>query len=132
MAFSVSRIYWLSMGILLVSGFGMMVHMASCNTILQTIVEEDKRGRIMSFYTMAFLGMMPFGSLLAGALASRIGVSLTLALEGFFCVVGAFYFASKLPAIRAEIRPIYVAKGIIREVASGIQVATSLEGLTKE
>jgi MFS family permease len=132
MAFSVSKIYWLSMGILLVSGFGMMVHMASCNTILQTVVEEDKRGRIMSFYTMAFLGMMPFGSLLAGGLATWIGVSWTLALEGFFCVTGAFYFASKLPAIRAKIRPIYIAKGIIPEVAKGIQAAATLEGVTKD
>ncbi len=132
MAFAFSRAYWLSMGILLVSGFGMMVHMAACNTILQTIVEEDKRGRIMSFYTMAFLGMMPFGSLLAGGLAMWIGVSYTLALEGFFCVLGAFYFASKLPLIRAKIRPIYVEKGIISEVARGIQVATGLESVTKE
>jgi MFS family permease len=132
MAFAFSRHYWLSMLILLVSGFGMMVHMASCNTILQTIVEEDKRGRIMSFYTMAFLGMMPFGSLLAGGLAARIGAPYTLCLEGICCILGAVYFASKLPVIRAEIRPIYVEKGIIIEVAKGIQAATGLESLTKE
>lgn len=130
--FAFSKFYWLSMGILLVSGFGMMVHMASCNTILQTIVEEDKRGRIMSFYTMAFIGMMPFGSLLAGALAARIGAPNTLALEGFCCILAALYFTSKLPAIRATIRPVYVEKGIIREVAKGIEAATGLEGMTKE
>jgi len=132
MAFAFSRTYWLSMGILLVSGFAMMVHMASCNTILQTIVEEDKRTRIMSFYTMAFLGMMPFGSLLAGALAARIGAPYTLLLEGVCCVLGAVYFASKLPLIRAKIRPIYIEKGIIPEVARGIQAAAGLESLTKE
>ncbi|MEI7751091.1 MAG: MFS transporter [Candidatus Omnitrophota bacterium] len=132
MAFAFSRTYWLSMGILLVSGFGMMVHMAACNTILQTIVEEDKRTRIMSFYTMAFLGMMPFGSLLAGSLAARIGAPYTLFLEGLCCVLGAVYFASKLPLIRAKIRPIYMKKGIIPEVVRGIQAATGLESLTKE
>jgi MFS family permease len=132
MAFAFSREYWLSMLVLLVSGFGMMVHMAACNTILQTIVEEDKRGRIMSFYTMAFIGMMPFGSLLAGALAARIGATYTLFLEGVCCVLGAFYFASKLPLIRTHIRPIYVEKGIIPEVAKGIQAATGLENFTKE
>jgi MFS family permease len=131
-AFAFSRGYWLSMLILLVSGFGMMVHMASCNTILQTIVEEDKRGRIMSFYTMAFIGMMPFGSLIAGALAARIGAPNTLALEGLGCILGALYFGAKLPAIRAKIRPIYLEKGIIPEVAEGIQAATGLESLTKE
>jgi MFS family permease len=130
--FAFSKSYWLSMGILLVSGFGMMVHMASCNTILQTIVEEDKRGRIMSFYTMAFIGMMPFGSLLAGFLASRIGAPNTLAVEGLGCIVGAFYFASKLPAIRAEIRPVYVEKGIILEVARGLQSATVLENMPQD
>lgn len=132
MLFAFSEFYWISMGILLVSGFGMMVHMAACNTILQTIVEEDKRGRIMSFYTMAFIGMMPFGSLLAGALAARIGAPYTLFLEGVCCVLGAVYFAFKLPLIRATIRPIYMEKGIIPEVARGIQAATGLEGLSRE
>lgn len=130
--FSFSRFYWFSMGILLVSGFGMMVHMASCNTILQTVVEEDKRGRVMSFYTMAFIGMMPFGSLLAGFLASKIGAPNTLALEGLGCVLGASYFASKVSTLRTHIRPIYVEKGIIPEVALGIQSATVLESVPGE
>jgi MFS family permease len=132
MAFAFSREYWLSMLILLVSGFGMMVHMASCNTILQTIVEEDKRGRIMSFYTVAFIGMMPFGSLMAGGLAARIGAPNTLALEGLGCILGALYFASKLPAIRAKIRPIYLEKGIILEVARGLRSATVLESIPQD
>ena len=132
MAFAFSKQYWLSMGILLVSGFSMMVLMASCNTILQTIAEEDKRGRIMSFYTMAFMGMMPFGSLLAGALAARIGAPYTMFLEGACCVIGAAYFTSKLPMIRAHIRPIYLEKGIISEVASGIESAATLETLSQD
>jgi MFS family permease len=131
-AFAFSKQYWFSMVILPISGFGMMVHMASCNTVLQTIVEEDKRGRIMSFYTMAFIGMMPFGSLLAGALAARIGAPNTLALEGLGCISGAVYFASKLPAIRAGIRPIYVEKGIIPEVVQGLQSAATLETLLRD
>ncbi len=132
MAFAFSGTYWLSMGILLLSGFGMMVHMASCNTILQTITEEDKRGRIMSFYTMAFMGMMPFGSLLAGFLASRIGAPNTMFLEGACCIVGALFFAAKLPLIRKHIRPIYVEKGILSEVAQGLESAATLESLSQD
>ena len=131
-AFSFSRSLPLSMLVSLGLGFGMMVHMAACNTILQTIVEEDKRGRVMSFYTMAFMGTMPFGSLLAGSLASWIGAPCTLLFSGCCCITGAVFFFRKLPLIRKWIRPIYVAKGIIPEVARGIQAATILEGLTKE
>lgn len=94
-AFSLSRTLWLSMIILLLSGFGMMVQMASSNTILQTIVDEDKRGRIMSFYTMAFMGIAPFGSLLAGTLANKIGAPNTLLMGGFCCIIGACIFGSK-------------------------------------
>ncbi|MDD4894496.1 MAG: MFS transporter [Candidatus Omnitrophica bacterium] len=130
-AFSLSRILWISMFILLLSGFGMMVQMASSNTVLQTIVDEDKRGRIMSFYTMSFMGMAPFGSLLAGSLASKIGAPHTLLAGGVICIIGAFMFASKLPSIREKIHPIYAKKGIIPEVAKGIQSATGLESLAK-
>ena len=122
--FSTSRIFAVSMAILFVSGFGMMVQMASCNTILQTIAEEDKRGRVMSFYTMSFMGMMPFGSLLAGGLASKIGAPNTVLFGGVCCIMGALVFMKKLPLIREKIRPIYASKGIIPEVAQGIQSAT--------
>src|SRR5713101_2612297 len=81
-AFSFSRVLWLSMLLLFVAGFGLMVQMASSNTILQTISEDNKRGRVMSFYAMAFMGMAPFGSLLAGSLASKIGVPATLSVNG--------------------------------------------------
>lgn len=121
--FSLSRVLWVSMFMLLVTGFGMMVHMAASNTILQTIVEEDKRGRVMSFYTMSFMGMVPFGSLLSGILADKIGAPYTLLFGGICCIGGALIFALKLPLIREKIRPIYRQKGIIPEVAKGIQSA---------
>jgi MFS family permease len=130
--FSLSRTLWLSLALLFVVGLGMMVETASSNTILQTIVDDDKRGRVMSFYTTAFLGMTPFGSLLAGQMASRIGAPLTIMLDGIFIVMGAALFARKLPHIRKMVRPIYVRKGIIPEVATGIQAASHLTGQPKE
>ena len=125
--FAESRILWLSMILLLGTGFAMIVQAAASNTILQTIVDEDKRGRIMSFYTMAFMGMMPLGSLLAGTLASKIGAPNTLILGGSCCFISAILFLKKLPAIRAKIRPIYIKKGIIPEVARGIGAAAEFE-----
>ncbi len=93
MVFSFSRVLWFSMLVSLINGFGMMVQMASSNIVLQSIVEEDKRGRVMSLFTMSFLGMAPFGSLLAGGLAGKIGAPRTLLLSGFCCVVGASIYA---------------------------------------
>jgi predicted MFS family arabinose efflux permease len=113
--FSLSHLFWLSMLMMLLTGFGMMVQMASSNTVLQTIVEEDKRGRIMSFYTMAFMGMVPFGSLLAGSLADRIGAPTTVMLGGIACILGSVLFAKRLPLLRRMARPIYIEKGIISE-----------------
>lgn len=113
--FSLSRLFWLSLLMMLLTGFGMMVEMASSNTVLQTIVEEDKRGRIMSFYTMAFMGMVPFGSLLAGTLANNIGPPNTVMIGGVACILGSVLFAKKLPSLRRITRPIYVEKGIISE-----------------
>lgn len=118
-ALSLSRSFSLSLLISWFSGFGMIVHTASCNTILQTIVEEDKRGRVMSLYTMSFMGMAPFGSLLAGGLAGRIGAPLTIFFSGACCVAGAVVFLRKLPLVKAKIRPIYAQKGIIPEVVTG-------------
>jgi MFS family permease len=87
--------------------------MAVSNTLLQTIVEEDKRGRVMSFYTVAVMGSMPFGSLLAGAMAARIGAPYTLLISGICCIVGAAWFARSLPSLRRDVHPIYVKKGIL-------------------
>ena len=109
-----------------VIGLGLMVQMASTNTVLQTIVEDDKRGRVMSFYSMAFMGMVPLGSLLAGILAHFIGAPLTVITGGLCCIAGAAIFARKLPILRKFVHPIYVKKGIIPEVAMGLQSATSL------
>jgi MFS family permease len=131
-AFSLSRILWVSLLLLLLCGFGMMVQMASSNIVLQTIVDEDKRGRVMSFYTIAFMGMTPFGCLLAGFLAGKIGATNTLLFGGSACIIAAFIFALKLPEIKKKIHPIYAKKGIIPEVAAGIQSATGLVSFTKE
>jgi MFS family permease len=119
--FSLSHVLWLSLLLLVFTGFGMMVQMASSNTILQTIVEDDKRGRVMSFFTMSFMGMAPFGSLLAGSLASKIGAPNTLIIGGVLCILGSFMFAKKLPLIREMVRPIYLKKSIIPEESSRIQ-----------
>ena len=122
--FSFSRILWFSLAVVFLSGFFMMVLMAASNTILQTICEENMRGRIMSFYAMAFMGTVPFGNLLAGSVASTIGAPLTLCLGGICCVLGSLGFASQLAAVRKAIRPIYIQKGIIPQVVQGIQSAS--------
>lgn len=115
-AFSFSRVVWLSLALVLIAGLGMMVQMASSNTVLQTVVDDDKRGRVMSFYTMAFMGMAPFGSLLAGAFAERIGAPNTLLAGGVFTVAGAILFAGKLRAMREVLHPIYRKMGIMPDL----------------
>jgi MFS family permease len=125
-AFALSRYFPLSLVLMVVTGLAMMMQLASSNTILQTIVDDDKRGRVMSFYTMAFIGTAPFGSLMAGELANVLGAPNTLIIGGTLCIAGAIFFAKKLPALKEMIRPIYVKLGIISEVASGIQTATEL------
>jgi MFS family permease len=124
--FSFTRVLWLSLSLMVVTGLGFMVQMAASNTVLQTIVEEDKRGRVMSFYTMAFMGTAPFGSLLAGAVAHRIGAPRTLLFGGIGCILGAIWFATSLPALRRDVRPIYVKIGILPELAAGIQHSAEL------
>ena len=125
-AFSRSTWLWLSLPLMFITGLGMMQQMASTNTILQTIVDPEKRGRVMSYYTMSFVGMAPFGSLLAGALAARIGAPNTLLISGSCCLVGAAWFGLHLNEIRASVRPRYIELGIIPEVAGGIQAASAL------
>lgn len=125
-ALGLSRFLWLSLVLMLFVGGAMMTQMATSNTILQTIVEDDKRGRVMSFYSMAFLGMAPFGSLLAGALANRLGAPRTVMISGSICIAGAAWFASQLRAIRELVHPIYRKLGIIPEIATGIQSASAL------
>ena len=127
-----SRWLLLSCALLVLAGFGMMVQMAASNTFLQTVVPDDKRGRIMSIYTMAFIGVAPFGSLLAGMLADRIGATITIATGGCICLVGVLVFARRIPVFRELVRPIYRELGIIPEVASGIQAATQLTNRAEE
>jgi len=125
-AFSFSRVIWLSMILMVATGLGFMIQMATSNTLIQTIVDEDKRGRVMSFYTMAFMGTAPFGSLLAGTLADRIGAPYTLLIGGAGCIVGALWFARALPRLRVFVRPIYIEKGILPEMNKGVMNTSEL------
>ncbi len=119
-AFSRSHVFWLSMLLMVPTGMSMMVQMAASNTVLQTIVDEDKRGRVMSFYAMAFFGTTPFGSLLAGAVADRFGAPAAILIGGVACVLGALAFFRTLPALRRATRPIYVRLGILPDNAGEV------------
>ncbi len=121
-AFACSRNIWLSCSVLTVTGFGMIVQMAASNTIIQTLVDEDKRGRVMSLYTMSFLGAAPFGCLLAGFAANKIGPTLTIAIGGVLCVAAAALFATRVHTIREYARPVYVRMGIIPEAPDSRQI----------
>jgi MFS family permease len=125
--FSFSRNLTLSLILMLFTGFGMMMQMASTNTLLQTLVDDDKRGRVMSLYVMAFMGTAPIGSFMAGSLASLIGASYAVLSGGIVCLFGAIIFAKKLPSLRKHIRPVYVKLGIIPEVSRGLQSTTHLK-----
>jgi MFS family permease len=116
--FACSSSFPLALAALTVTGFGAMTVMSSSNTILQTIVDEDKRGRVMSFFTMSFMGMTPFGSLLAGSLASSIGVRNTVLIGALACFIGSVLFVRQLPALRDRVRPVYERMGIIRNEAA--------------
>jgi len=135
--FGISNSFWLSMAMVLIAGMGMMQGMAASNTIIQTLTSEDKRGRVMSYYTMAFVGMAPFGSLLAGAMAHLIpatplwvvagpvltGAQWTVLINGLAVVLGAGWFVTRMPALRRVVRPIYEEMGIIpaaREMAEAM------------
>jgi len=125
--FGLSHVLWLSLMLMVLVGFGMLQAASVSNTIIQSLVPEDKRARVMSYYTMAFFGSAPFGSLLAGALAERIGAPHTLILTGSFCVAGALWFTFEMPKIRAIMRPIYREMGLLpmtnRELISDVRKA---------
>ena len=125
-AFSFARTLVPALVFLVISGWGFMVQTASTNTILQTIVEDDKRGRVMSLFIMAFMGTAPFGSLLAGSLSHQIGVPHMLLISGLCCLGGAFWFYKQLPEIREAVLPIYKTLGIIPEVQAGIETMSEL------
>jgi MFS family permease len=115
--FAFARTLWLSLLLLPIVGAGFMVQMAATNTVLQTIVEDRLRGRVMAFYTMAFFGTAPLGSLVSGVAADRIGAPWTIAIAGAVCVVSGVWFGSRLPRLRTIVRPIYVERGILSVAA---------------
>lgn len=121
---SFSKLLIFSIILMVFIGLGLMLQTASSNTILQTITDDDKRGRVMSFYTIAIMGTAPFGSLLAGYLAKLIGTPATILISGTTCLAGALIFLKKLPELKTIVRPVYVKMGIIPEVAKGIETAS--------
>lgn len=125
-AFSFSRNLWLSVALMPLAGFGFMVQMASCNTLMQTLVPDEIRGRAMSFFAMSFQGTMPFGSLLAGALSHKIGPMPTILVSGVFALVVAAAFALHLPSLRSDVRSIYQDKGILPPEVAGVANASTL------
>ena len=131
-AFSFSQQMWLSLVILPFGGCAMLISFASANTVLQTLTSDEKRGRVMSFFTMAFVGMTPWGNLLAGTSSDAFGggyagASRTVQIAGAICIIAAISFALKLPAVRKAARPIYAEKGVLpAAVAQGIETATEI------
>lgn len=121
---SFSTIFLFSIVLMVFIGLGMMIQAAASNTILQTVTDDDKRGRVMSFYTMAIMGTAPFGSLMGGGLANIIGTPAMIMLGGAASVTGALFFLRKLPELKNIVRPVYIRMGIIPEVATGIQSAS--------
>jgi len=116
--FGLSHVLWLSVLLMVLVGFGMLQAASASNTIIQSLVTEDKRARVMSYYTMAFFGAAPFGSLLAGVLAHLFGAPHTVMFTGACCLAGAAWFTVKLPGVRASMRPIYEATGLLQRVES--------------
>jgi MFS family permease len=110
--FSFSTSFWLSAALLLPCGYSMMLQMACSNTLIQTIVPDHLRGRVMSLYSMMFMGMAPFGAFFGGALANRIGAPMTVAVGGIACVLGAIWFGRALPELRIEARRLIIAQGL--------------------
>jgi MFS family permease len=125
--FSLSRSFWLSAVLLIPVGYCMMVTMASANTLVQSLVPDHLRGRVMAVYSMMFMGMAPFGALLAGVLAEWLDVPGTIAVGGVACILGSLIFGWRLPLLRQEAREIIVA---LQAAAGQPAEATSGEGTT--
>lgn len=115
----VSHSVMLAVPCMVIIGAGFMIHIASSNTLLQTLADEDKRGRIMGFYTISFMGMTPFGALMSGALAERLGTANVLLLSGLCCIAGGLYFASKVRRLRRLAHRAYIRKGLVRRRRRG-------------
>jgi MFS family permease len=128
--FALSPLLWISLLIVPFAGWGMITNFASTNTILQTLVDDDKRGRLMSFFAMAFMGMVPFGVLIAGALASHlspgadpiVGARRTILIAAVVCLAASFRYWMVMPELRKIVRPIYIQRGILPQIAEGLQV----------
>ena len=120
--------HWLALSLIMMftMGVGFMIHLAASNTLIQTLVREEMRGRVMSLYLMAFMGMATFGSLLAGAVAAMVGAPWTLVGGGLVCLAGAGVFWVKLPGLREQVWPIYIEKGILPGVVETVRDATVL------
>lgn len=123
---ALSRSPLFSYTMMAVIGLGMMTFMISCNTLIQTLVDEDKRGRMMALYAMAFMGTTPLGSLLVGSLASRIGAAQAAAIGGFLCLVCAAWFYRKLPEIRRAAHPVWISRGYAGDVSEGMEAASEM------
>ena len=111
-AFSFSRTFWLSSALLIPVGFFIMLQMACSNTLIQSMVPDALRGRVMAVYSMMFMGMAPFGALLGGALADRLGAPITVAIGGAASVAGGIWFARQLPIFRGEARQLIIAQAM--------------------
>jgi MFS family permease len=128
MLFSLSRTFWLSAALLVPVGLFMMVQMASSNTLIQTMVPDHLRGRVMAVYSMMFMGMAPLGSLLAGVLAERLGAPRTVAAGGAVCIVGAAIFALRLPGLRTQARQLIVAQQMVGGVPAEQALSSDIPG----
>ena len=123
---SMSSVFHTAAVFIALASFGMITQMASSNTIIQTLVDDDKRGRVMAIYAMAFMGMAPFGSFLAGWGATHIGVRHTIMASGLMSLGGAALFYTRLGEIRDKARPVYMRLGMVKEVAQGVESAAEL------
>ena len=123
--FGLSHTLWLSLVLMMFVGFGLMQGATACNTIIQSLVSDDKRARVMSYYTMAFFGAAPLGSLFAGALAHRIGAPYTMMLTGTCCIAGSIWFSLQLPKLNAEMQMVYQRSGPM-SVQSAMPVRSEL------
>jgi MFS family permease len=117
-AFSYSYSMWLSVLLLLLVGAGMMMQMAATNTLIQTLVDERMRGRVMSFYTMAFFGMTPFGSLLAGLVSEHFSAQVAVRSGGIITLCAVALFIKRLPHLREQTRPVYERLGTLQPRAA--------------
>ena len=122
--FGLTHSLWPAMFALCLLGAAMMLQMGCCNTILQSLVDQDKRGRVMSLFTMAFMGTVPLGSLLAGSISNQFGFHNMLFACGSYCLIVAATFAYLLPRLRNEGRGLYVQRGLL-------EAEEELETITK-